>query len=159
AVAERTAELARLEKDIAEYEARRDSSRHGREERNAQLVALETAAGEASGAPQAAALRLEETERELAEARRDPEAKSEEHHGLAVAVTEARAERRRIVDRVETEWKQPFAALVEIAPPVEADLETLEQEAERIGATLEAIGVVNPLAVEEHAEEATRLQF
>jgi chromosome segregation protein len=84
---------------------------------------------------------------------------TEEHHSLAVGVTEAKAERRRIVERVETEWKRTFEELVAIAPAVEADLETLEEEAARLTEALEAIGIVNPLAMEEHAEESKRLAF
>jgi chromosome segregation protein len=42
---------------------------------------------------------------------------------------------------------------------LDLDLETLESEAARIVAALEAIGPVNALAVEEHAEESKRLDF
>jgi len=48
---------------------------------------------------------------------------------------------------------------VEQAPALDLDLETLESEAARIVGALEAIGPVNPLAVEEHAEEVKRLDF
>ncbi len=158
-IAERTAEIERLEVDVAEIESHRAEWQSGRDERATALVALEQAAGEASGTLQAATTRLEAAEAELAEARHHLESMTEEHHGLAVGVTEAKAERRRIVERVETEWKQPFDQLVAIAPQVDADLATLEEEAERIVTTLEAIGIVNPLAMEEHAEESKRLAF
>ena len=42
---------------------------------------------------------------------------------------------------------------------LDLDLETLESEAARIVASLDSIGLVNPLAVEEHAEESYRLEF
>jgi chromosome segregation protein len=42
---------------------------------------------------------------------------------------------------------------------LDLDLETLESESARIVGALEAIGPVNPLAVEEHAEESKRLDF
>ena len=42
---------------------------------------------------------------------------------------------------------------------LDLDLETLEAEAGRIVASLEAIGPVNPLAMEEHAEETKRYEF
>jgi chromosome segregation protein len=48
---------------------------------------------------------------------------------------------------------------MESAVSLDWDLETLESEASRIVATLEAIGPVNPLAVEEHADETKRLEF
>ncbi len=158
-IAERAREVERLERDIAELESHRTEWQSGRDERATALIALEQAAGEASGTLQAATTRLEAAEAELGTARHTLEAMTEEHHSLAVGVTEAKAERRRIVERVETEWKRPFDQLVEIAPPVDADLATLEEEAARITETLEAIGIVNPLAMEEHAEEAKRLAF
>jgi chromosome segregation protein len=156
---ERAEEIARLEADSAELEQQRSQWQSGRDERSTALMALETAAGEATGSLQAASTLLETVETDLAHARQQVESMTEEHHSLAVGVTEAKAERRRIVERVETEWKRPFADLVAIAPVVEADLATLEEEALRIAETLEAIGIVNPLAMEEHAEESKRLAF
>jgi chromosome segregation protein len=156
---ERAEEIARLEADSIELEQQRSQWQNGRDERSTALMALETAAGEATGALQAATTLLETAEADLSAARESLEAMTEEHHSLAVGVTEAKAERRRIVERVETEWKRPFADLVAIAPAVEADLATLEEEAVRIAETLEAIGVVNPLAMEEHAEESKRAAF
>ena len=64
-----------------------------------------------------------------------------------------------MVERVEAEWKRPFDVLLEAAPMLDLDLETLEVEAERIAGALESIGPVNALAVEEHAEESKRLAF
>ena len=43
--------------------------------------------------------------------------------------------------------------------PLDLDLDNLRDEADRIRETLEKIGPVNPLAVEEHAEETKRLEF
>ncbi len=155
----RTDEISRLESDTAALDAERAAWQTGRDERAAALIALETAAGEAAGTLQAAEQQLEAAERALHQARHELEQRSEEHHRLAIDVTEAKAERRRVVERVETEWKRPFEDLVALAPDVDADLATLEEEAERITTALEAIGVVNPLAMEEHAEESQRLAF
>ena len=66
---------------------------------------------------------------------------------------------RSIVERVEAEWRRSYDQLVEQAPMLDLDLETLETEAARILGALESIGPVNPLAVEEHAEEVKRLDF
>ena len=60
---------------------------------------------------------------------------------------------------MEAEWHRPFDQLIEQAPVLDLDLETLEAEAARIVGALEAIGPVNALAVEEHAEEVKRLEF
>src|SRR5690606_42154621 len=64
------------------------------------------------GTLQAAEQQLEAAERALHQARHELEQRSEEHHRLAIDVTEAKAERRRVVERVETEWKRPFEDLV-----------------------------------------------
>lgn len=157
--ATRVQEIERLEQDAHALDAERLQWQSGRDERAAALVALETAAGEANGTLQAAQQRLHAAELALNTTRHELEARSEEHHGLAISFTEAKAERRRVVERVETEWKQPFDELVAIAPDVDADLETLQDESERITTALEAIGIVNPLAMEEHAEESKRLEF
>ena len=95
----------------------------------------------------------------MAEARAALEAASEESHRLQVRLTEAPGIRRSIVERVEPEWRRPFDQLMETAPLLDLDLETLEAEAARVVAALESIGPVNPLAVEEHAEEVKRLEF
>jgi chromosome segregation protein len=60
---------------------------------------------------------------------------------------------------VETEWRKPFDVLLEDAVELALDLETLESESSRIVQALDAIGPVNPLAVEEHAEEVKRYEF
>ena len=60
---------------------------------------------------------------------------------------------------MEAEWKRPFEALLEAAPTLDLDLDSLELEAARIANALEAIGPVSALAVEEHAEESKRLAF
>jgi len=67
--------------------------------------------------------------------------------------------RRSIVERVEGEWHKPFDQLMASAVLLDLDLETLVSEAARIVASLDSIGPVNPLAVEEHAEESKRLEF
>jgi chromosome segregation protein len=48
---------------------------------------------------------------------------------------------------------------MESAVLLDLELETLESESSRILAALDSIGPVNPLAVEEHAEETKRLDF
>jgi chromosome segregation protein len=87
------------------------------------------------------------------------EGASEQFHQLEVELTEAGGTRRSITERVETEWHQPFDQLIVNAPALDLDRETLEAESTRIAAALEAIGPVNALAVEEHAEETRRLEF
>ncbi len=155
----RATEIAGIAEDLTRLEEQLNAWQGGHDEHASRLVALETAAAEATATLQAAIDRLAAAERLLNEARHAVESMSEEHHRLEIAATEGAAERRRIVERVETEYRRPFDDLAEAAPPVEADLETLTGEAERISSALEAIGIINPLAMEEHAEESKRLAF
>ncbi len=155
----RAEEIARLDADSAMLEQQRVQWQAGLDEQRQQLAALETATAQAESALQAAELTLAAEEAELADVRRTTESMSEEHHRLQLDVAETTAQRRRIVERVEAEWKRPFDVLVESAQMLDLDLDTLELEAERIAGALEAIGPVNALAVEEHAEESKRLAF
>jgi chromosome segregation protein len=133
--------------------------RESRAERELALHELEAASASADRALAAAEESLLAAEREVNVARQTLEAASEESHTLQVRLTETAGTRRSIVERVEAEWRRSYDQLVEQAPSLELDLETLEAEAARILGALEAIGPVNPLAVEEHAEEVKRLEF
>jgi chromosome segregation protein len=155
----RAEEIAQLEIDSAALEQQRTAWRASFEEQQRQVSALETAAAEAEASLAAAEAKLQGDEADLGEARRITESMSEEHHRLQLDVAETTAQRRRVVERVEAEWKRSFEALLEAAPVLDLDLDTLETEAERIAGALESIGPVNALAVEEHAEESKRLAF
>jgi chromosome segregation protein len=152
-------ELTQLEADTAALAARQAEWRETRAERQVAVQELEAASTEADAALAETEAGLGAAEREVASARGELEAASEESHGLQVRLTEAAGTRRGIVERVEAEWHRSFDQLVEQAPLLDLDLETLESEAARIGGALDAIGPVNPLAVEEHADEVKRLEF
>ncbi len=152
-------ELTQLEGDTAELEAQQVAWQEERAERRVTLLELEAAAADAEESLSLADEALGAAERRLHEDRGGLEHATEEHHRLQLGLSEAAAERRRIVERVETEWKRPIDQLFDGAPFLDLDLEPLEQESGRILAALEGIGVVNPLAVEEYAEESKRLEF
>jgi chromosome segregation protein len=152
-------EIAQLDGETATLNAQRTEWLERRQQQAAALEGLEGAAAESEARLAAAAAALADAERTVQEIRTDVERGSEEHHRLEVELTEVSGLRRSIVERVEAEWKQPFEALLEGAPLLDLDRESLEVEAARIAESLEAIGPVNPLAVEEHAEESKRLQF
>jgi chromosome segregation protein len=154
-----TGELDRLEGDITALSGQQGEWRELRADRQAALYQLETASAEADSALTAAEAALLAAEREVTAARQLLEAASEESHGLQVRLTETAGSRRSIIERVEAEWRRSFDQLVEQAPQLDLDLDTLEAEAARIIGALESIGPVNPLAVEEHAEEVKRLDF
>jgi len=152
-------ELTQLEADSAALAAQQAEWREARAERHVAVQELEAASTEADAGLAATESSLLSAEREVASARSQLEAANEESHGLQVRLTETAGTRRSIVERVEAEWHRPFDQLVEQAPVLDLDLETLEAEAGRIVGALEAIGPVNALAVEEHAEEVKRLDF
>ena len=153
------AELGQLESDTSSVTAQQAEWLESRSELQASLQELETASAGAETALARAEAALEEAEREVAAARSQLESATDESHALQVHLTEAAGSRRSILERVEAEWHRPLDQLLDTAVMLDLDLDTLESEAARIHAALEAIGPVNPLAVEEHAEETKRLEF
>jgi chromosome segregation protein len=153
------AELAQLESDTAALTAQQSEWTEARAERRASLQEVEAANEKAEAKLAEADSALLEAEQRLDSTRAELEAAGEESHALQVRLTEVKGLRRSIIERVEAEWHKPFDQLMESAVSLDWDLETLESEASRIVATLEAIGPVNPLAVEEHADETKRLEF
>jgi chromosome segregation protein len=123
------------------------------------LQELESASATAETSLLQAEAALAGAEQEVDGTRTELETAGEESHQLQVKLTETAGLRRGILERVEAEWHKPFDQLMETAVLLDLDLETLETEASRISAALESIGPVNPLAVEEHAEETKRLEF
>jgi chromosome segregation protein len=152
-------EIALLEEERTGLEARHAEWLEQRKERGATLAELEVASAEAEGALVAAATRLDEVAALVQATREQLDRATEEFHRLEVELTEVAGVRRSIVERVQTEWRAPFDELVARVQLLDLDREALETELERIVASLDAIGPVNPLAVEEHAEETRRLEF
>ncbi|HEX6644513.1 MAG TPA: AAA family ATPase, partial [Gemmatimonadales bacterium] len=154
-----SAELDQLAVESAELAARRSAWAEEREAATRSLTELDGASAAAERAVAAAAAALAAADRSLHELRAQVEAFAEESHAIDIRLTEAAGLRRGIRERVETEWRKPLEQLVEGLTLLDLDFETLEAEAERILSALEAIGPVNALAVEEHAEESKRLEF
>ncbi len=152
-------ELAQLENDGAALSAQEARWTEAEAERRMTLLEIEAATAGAESALAKAETDLTGAETALTSARADLELLSEEHHRLQLEITEAGGFRRNIIERVEAEWRRPISALVAEAPVLDLDAESLEAEAGRIVSNLEAIGPVNALAVEEHAEESKRLEF
>jgi chromosome segregation protein len=152
-------ELTRIETDTSSLAAQQAQWIETRAERRVAVQELETAAAEADTTAQQAELGLAEAEQRLHQSREETARLTEEYHRLELEMTEAAGRRRSIVERVETEWKKPLDTLLAEATMLELDLATLENESRRIVEALEGIGPVNALAVEEHAEEAKRLEF
>jgi chromosome segregation protein len=64
-----------------------------------------------------------------------------------------------IRERLETEWRKPLEELMQSVEPLEIDDDTLRAEASQLREQIEALGPVNPLAIEEHEEEQKRLEL
>ncbi|MDX2194364.1 MAG: hypothetical protein NW201_13495, partial [Gemmatimonadales bacterium] len=152
-------ELEGLAADEASLGTQQAAWTDTRAERRVAVLELDAAHADAREALAVAETELATAETTLHAARHAVESLAEERHGLELRLQEAAARRRSITERVEQEWKRPLDELLEGASLLDLDLETLEQEAQRIANGLEQIGTVNPLAVEEHAEESRRLQF
>jgi chromosome segregation protein len=152
-------ELAQLDADQAMLLRQQSEWRETRSEREIALHRLESTSADAEAALAEAEAALAAAEHDVVDSRTALESGSEESHLLQVRLTEAAGTRRGIVERVEAEWHRPFEQLIEGAPLLDLDLETLQAEAARVSEALESIGPVNALAVEEHAEEVKRLQF
>ena len=98
-------------------------------------------------------------EHELEEARNTVQRVGDELHHVELEYTEIAGRRNAIVERMEAEWHRPLAELLEAAPEVEGDDEPLQEEAARLDEKIQAAGLVNPLAAQEHDEERKRLEF
>jgi chromosome segregation protein len=80
-------------------------------------------------------------------------------HAAEVRFTELSGRRAAIRERLEAEWRKPLDELLAGTQPVEFSDEELRAEATSLREQLDALGPVNPLAIEEHDEEVKRLEF
>ncbi len=113
----------------------------------------------AEEAVRAADTALTEAEHALDDVRRRAHQAADELHHAELRFTELSGRRTAIRERLETEWRKPLDELLTSFTPVEVDDDTLRAEMEQLRAQLETLGVVNPLAIEEHEEETRRLDF
>jgi len=157
--AARAEEIARIERDTTSLTTQRAQWQDTLQERRLALVELESAAKEAEAHVGLAEADLAQGEGALDQARKALEALGEEEHRLQLERTEIEGRRRGLVERVETEWRKPLDRLLAEAPEVAGDIEWLRQENDRLRGQIDAVGPVNALAVEEHAEEMKRLEF
>jgi chromosome segregation protein len=103
-----------------------------------------------------AAMSLEAQVRTL---RRSTDERSELRHRLEIQRTEADAADRRVRDRLEAEWARPFDQLLADATPIDMDVDVMKGELTAVTTDIERLGPINMLAMEEYAEESTRLEF
>jgi len=155
----RAEEIARIEHETASLTAQRAQWEDTLQERRVAVTELDTAATDAEAQVGMTDADLGQAEGALDQARKALAALGEEEHRLQLERTEIEGRRRGLVERVETEWRKPLDKLLADAPELAGDLEWLRQENDRLRGAIDAVGPVNALAVEEHAEETKRLEF
>ena len=152
-------ELFALAEDDAVLERQMLGWRDQLGERQLTLQQAEAALAESEAAVRAADTALTEADHALDAIRRDAVAAADALHQAELRHTELSGKRGAIKERLETEWRRPLDDLLSSYVPVELDDEALAAEAEQLRAQLDALGPVNPLAIEEHEEEVKRLDF
>jgi chromosome segregation protein len=157
--AARAEEIARIETETAALTTQREQWEDTLQERRLALTELQTAATDAETQVGMSEADLGQAEGALDQARKALAALGEEDHRLQLEKTEVEGKKRGLVERVETEWRKPLDTLLTDAPEVPGDIEWLRQENDRLRGAIDAVGPVNALAVEEHAEETKRLEF
>ncbi|HET7249078.1 MAG TPA: AAA family ATPase, partial [Gemmatimonadales bacterium] len=152
-------EVAQIDRTTAELTAQRAQWQDALQDRKLALGELETATRDAGVAVTQAEAAVAAAEAGVEDARTALATLSDEEHRLTVERTELEGRKRATAERVEAEWRKPLAQLLHDAPDVAGDLEWLRSENERLRGAIDAVGPVNALAVEEHAEETKRLEF
>ncbi len=155
----RAEEIARIDGESTSLTTQRAQWEDTLQERRLSVTELETAAKDAEANVGMTEDDLGQAEGALDQARKALAALGEEEHRLQLERTEVEGRKRGLVERVETEWRKPLDKLLAHAPEVPGDLEWLREENERLRGAIDAVGPVNALAVEEHAEETKRLDF
>ncbi len=129
------------------------------EERANSLSVAEVKLDEAERDVLQANRQVDDTEHLLDDARTEARRQSEELHHAELRFTELAGRRTAIRERLEAEWRRPLNELLDALQPLEQDDESLRAEARSLQEQLDALGPVNPLAIEEHDEEVKRLDF
>jgi chromosome segregation protein len=154
-----TRELSTLAEADGELSARFAEWHLELESREAQLGDAEARLAEAEDAARAADVALTDAGAAVDAVRRDNARLADEMHAAALRHTQLAGRRDALRSRLEAEWRRPMDELLGGHEPVEGAPEALAAELVDVKAQLEQLGVVNPLAVEEHEEEVRRLEF
>ncbi len=141
-----------LARQLAEWRAKSDAMRHTVREHEERSKQAEASVRDID-------VRLVDAERSLDSARRNLVEHTESLHVGELRLKDLEGKREAIRGRLEAEWRRPLEELLLGLTPLEDDAELLRAELAGIQVQLGELGQVNPLAVEEHAEEAKRLTF
>ena len=145
-------EDGRLEEQMGIWQQEIQARRTSQAEADAALTLAEAGVRDAD-----ASLAL--AEKTLDAARHTAEAEANRLHNSELRFTELSGKRAAIKERLEAEWRRPLDELLAGYVPVEAEEDVLRAEAEDLRKQTESLGMVNPLAIEEHEEETRRLEF
>ncbi|MDQ6610892.1 MAG: chromosome segregation protein SMC, partial [Gemmatimonadota bacterium] len=129
-----------------------DTEQKTRADADARLVTAEDNVREMSEA-------LSVAERYLDTARRELGALGEQLHSAELRHTDLSGRREAIRQRLETEWRRSLDDLLANFLPLQLETDVLRSEAQTLRDSLDELGPVNPLAIEEHEEEQRRLEF
>jgi len=147
-----TAADSELEQQMGVWQQELQARRDSQQEAETSLAAAEATVRDSDADLLAA-------DRALDAARHNAEAAASTLHAAELRFTELAGKRAAIKERLEAEWRRPLDDLLAGYTPVEAEEEALRAEAEELRRQTEALGPVNPLAIEEHEEETRRLEF
>jgi chromosome segregation protein len=103
--------------------------------------------------------RVAGAEHALDATRSEAQRRGETLHHAELRFTELSGRRAAIRERLEAEWKRPLDDLLRTLQPLDLDDDSLRTEAAALQQQLDALGPVNPLAIEEHEDEVKRLDF
>ncbi len=152
-------ELAALAEDDAALARQMNAWQAELTARQQSLAQAEAAQAEAEAGVRAADAALADSEHALDRKRHEATELSDALHHAELRHTELAGKRTAIRERLETEWRRPLDDLFAEYTAVEADDDALRTEAEQLRESIESLGPVNPLAIEEHNEETKRLEF
>ncbi|HKS04827.1 MAG TPA: chromosome segregation protein SMC [Gemmatimonadaceae bacterium] len=152
-------ELVALSAADEELARAQTSARLNLESRRADLNDAEARLLQTEEQVRSAGQSLVTAEHALDTARRDATEASDTLHRAELEHRDLAAKRSLVRERLEAEWRRPLEELYAGHQHVEAEPEALRTEAEDVRAQIDALGLVNPLAIEEHSEEQQRLEF
>lgn len=129
------------------------------ESKESLLHSIESQLADAEVAVKTADENLGAAEVRLQEIRRRANTSGDQLHSAELRFAELSGKQTAVRERLETEWKRPLEDLLADVQVLDEDDATLRAESKQLRAQLEALGTVNPLAIEEHDEELKRLEF
>ncbi|MEO7359020.1 MAG: chromosome segregation protein SMC, partial [Gemmatimonadaceae bacterium] len=141
-----------LADQLGAWQSELDTEQKSRDDADARLVSAEAALREAAET-------LTVAERVQDDARRALSLVGEQLHAAELRHTDLSGRREAIRQRLETEWRRTLEDLLSNFEPLDLETDALREEATGLRTSLDELGPVNPLAIEEHEEEQRRLEF